>query len=457
MPQMITLRKHLNGDAMINEISDEFLKIEDTRADNVSYSVHDALMSAFAMFSIKSESLLDFQENREDDVVWSNIKNTFHCSDVPKESQMRNILDTIDPMDIRSPFKSIFSQVQRGKALEEMAYLNGYYLLAIDGCEIYKSTYRFNDTCMVRNPKHGDTEYYQQFLAGSIVHPFKKEVIPLCPEMILKQDGSEKNDSERNASRRFLSHYRREHPHLKTIVLEDAMSANAPHIKTLNEKNCRFIINIKPKGNKFIFKQIKKLESESSNKVHEFENIETVTLNPKGQTMKVPNTMIQKYKFVNDISLNAFHKDVKVNALIYAEYDVKRDKTTHFSWVTDLEITDENVVEIMRAGRARWRIENETFNVLVNLGYNLKHNFGLGKKHLSTNFIQLMMLAFLVDQIQQLCCPLFQAVLLKKRKKRLWRKMRAMFSILDICSIEEMLNAIVYGMQKEKRPTILHV
>lgn len=456
MPQVITLRKHLNGDAMIKEISDEFLKIEDTRADNVSYSVHDALMSAFAMFSIKSESLLDFQENRENDVVWGNIKNTFHCSDVPKESQMRNILDTIDPMDIRSPFKSIFSQVQRGKALEEMAYLDGYYLLAIDGCEIYKSAHRFNDQCMVRNPRNGGTEYYQQFLAGSIVHPEKKEVIPLCPEMILKQDGSNKNDSERNASKRFLSHYRREHPHLKTIVLEDAMSANAPHLKTLKDKKCRFIINIKPKGNKFIFKQIKKLESESSNNVHNVENIETVTLNPKGQTMKVPKTIIHRYRFVNNISLNALHKDVKVNALIYTEYDVKRDKTTHFSWVTDLYITDENVNEIMRAGRARWRIENETFNVLANLGYNLKHNFGLGKKHLSTNFIQLMMLAFLVDQIQQLCCPLFQAALLKKRKKYLWKQQRALFTILDICSIEKMLNAVVYGMQKGKKPTFLH-
>lgn len=54
--------------------------------------------------------------------------------------------------------------------------------------------------------------------------------------MILKQDGSVKNDSERNASKRFITHYRREHPHLPTVVLEDAMSANAPHLKTLKHR-----------------------------------------------------------------------------------------------------------------------------------------------------------------------------------------------------------------------------
>ena len=38
----------------------------------------------------------------------------------------------------------------------------------------------------------------------------------------------------------------------------------------------------------------------------------------------------------------------------------------------------------MRAGRSRWKVENETFNTLKNLGYNLEHNYGHGKQHLAT-------------------------------------------------------------------------
>ena len=86
----------------------------------------------------------------------------------------------------------------------------------------------------------------------------------------------------------------------------------------------------------------------------------------------------------------------------------------------------------MRGGRARWKVENETFNTLKNQGYHFEHNFGHGHQHLSVVFALLMMLAFLVDQTQQLACRLFQAVLQKKRSRiRLWEQMRALFSTLE--------------------------
>ena len=72
-------------------------------------------------------------------------------------------------------------------------------------------------------------------------------------------------------------------------------------------------------------------------------------------------------------------------------------------------LTPDNVDVIMRGGRARWKIENETFNTLKNQGYHLEHNYGHGEQNLSVVFAMLMMLAFLVDQTQQLCCPVFQA------------------------------------------------
>ena len=82
----------------------------------------------------------------------------------------------------------------------------------------------------------------------------------------------------------------------------------------------------------------------------------------------------------------------------------------------------------MRGGRARWKIENETFNTLKNQGYNFEHNYGHGEQNLSVVFAMLMMLAFLVDQTQQLCCALFQAVWAKLGSKRLlWERMRALF------------------------------
>ena len=62
----------------------------------------------------------------------------------------------------------------------------------------------------------------------------------------------------------------------------------------------------------------------------------------------------------------------------------------------------------MRAGRSRWRIENETFNTLKNQGYNFEHNYGHGYENLCSVMTMLMMLAFLIDQVQQLCCKSYQ-------------------------------------------------
>lgn len=439
MAKKINIRKHLCADSLMKQLKNCFDKIPDHRAKNTKFSLPDALMSAYAMFSLKCDSLLQFDEKRLKKTEIENIKSVFKVNNVPCDSQMRNILDEVDSKKLRSAFTKIFAQLQRGKIFEQMTYFNDYYLLSLDGIEAYKSEKNFSENCLSRKRRNGTTEYYQQFLGAVIVHPERKEVIPLCPEMIIKQDGNDKNDCERNAAKRFLKKFRNEHPHLKTIVIEDALAANAPHLKKLQKYNCKYIIGVKTKGNKFLFEYIEKTLEENSDEVVEFEYEEIVTLNPKGRKRKKPKKVIHKFRFMNNIPLNESNKDIKVNFLDYWEIDEERDKPKHFSWITDIKITKENSYKLMRSGRSRWKIENETFNTLTNQDYNLKHNFGLGKKNLSTNFILLMMLAFLVDQIQQLCCPLFKAVLENLRgKKYLWQMMRSIFRILTIDSMKSL-------------------
>ena len=113
-------------------------------------------------------------------------------------------------------------------------------------------------------------------------------------------------------------------------------------------------------------------------------------------------------------------------------------------------MTKGNVSKIVRGGRARWRIENETFNTLKNQGYHFEHNFGHGMKNLSVVFAMLMMLAFLVDQTQQLACQLFQAVWGKLGSKRnLWEQMRALFYAYKFDSMEDIFKALLYGFKRK--------
>jgi hypothetical protein len=93
-----------------------------------------------------------------------------------------------------------------------------------------------------------------------------------------------------------------------------------------------------------------------------------------------------------------------------------------------------SVFSIMRAGRARWKIENETFNTLKNLGYNFEHNYGHGNDHLSIAPAYLMMLAFYIDQLIQACSKTFQ--LLEKNiitKIKLWNIIKALFQT-QVCT-----------------------
>jgi len=137
--------------------------------------------------------------------------------------------------------------------------------------------------------------------------------------------------------------------------------------------------------------------------------------------------------------------DCHVNFLECWETSPK-GKVQHFSWVTDFTLSNENIYQIMRGGRARWRIENETFNTLKNQGYHFEHNFGHGEKNLSTVMAHLMLLAFLMDQVQGFTCSMFQqAMIASKGKLRFWRRVRSVFTEMYVNSWDDMYSGFIYG------------
>jgi hypothetical protein len=162
---------------------------------------------------------------------------------------------------------------------------------------------------------------------------------------------------------------------------------------------------------------------------------------------------VHRFRFVDDMALNASNADMRVHFLAY--WDMSAEKVQHFSWVTDLRVSKRNVYALMRGGRARWKIENETCNTLKNQGDNFEHHYGHGEQNLSVVFATIMMLAFLVDQTQQLCCALFRAVWAKLGSKRLlWERMRALFSGYHLESMRELWEALWDGYERH-RPLLL--
>ena len=436
---MPRVRKHLNADALFRCLHTGFEKIPDHRNGDVHISLADALMSGFAIFSLKDPSLLAFDERRETD---QNLKTIYGIETVPSDTRMGEILDEISPEYLRPSFKDAFRQLQRGKALEPMVFMEGCYLVSLDGTGFFSSTKLHSDICLQKvNKKTGEVTYHLQMLGAAIVHPDFKEVIPLPPEFIMKQDGETKNACERNAAKRFFEKVRKDHPHLPLIITEDALSSNAPHIREAQKHNLHYILGVKEGDHSFLFEQVEM--ARNAGQTTELEIVDEK--NPE---------MVHRFSFLNQVPLNESNQDLLVNFVEY--WEVAPNKVKHFSWVTDFTVTESNVFLIMRGGRVRWKIENETFNTLKNQGYHFEHNYGLGKKNLSLVFAMLMMLAFLVDQIQQLSCKLFRAVWTKLRSKRaLWERMRSLFKEFAFESMQMLYEAILYGV-KFQPPIILY-
>jgi Transposase DDE domain len=428
------VRKDLSADSLFRVLRSHFGSLPDPRSAAVEIPLDDALMAAFAMFALKDPSLLAFDHRRRDPN--DNFRTLYGIHYVPCDSQMRAVLDPVDPAGLRAPFRAIFRRLQRGKVLKRFVYLDGHYLLSLDGTTDFSSSKIHCPSCLEKHHRGGGITYSHQLLGATLVHPDLKEVIPLAPEPIIQQDGETKNDCERNATRRWLKRFRQEHPHLPVIVVEDALSSNAPHLRDLREAGAHSILGVKPGDHAFLFAHLQTRDEAGSMQV---------------LTVDDPATgVLHHFRFCNGAPLNESNPDELVNVLEYWEFHPE-GKVQHFSWITDFLLTPENVWDIMRGGRARWKIENETFNTLKNQGYHLEHNYGHGEQNLSVVLALLMMLAFLVDQVQQLCCPLFQAVWHKmKTKSHLWEEIRNCFHRLVFDSMEELLTALLRGIVRQR-------
>jgi hypothetical protein len=272
-------------------------------------------------------------------------------------------------------------------------------------------------------------------LGAAIMHPDRRAVIPLMLELIVRHDSTVTNDGERHAAKWFVVQWRQDHPHLKFIITEDSLSSNAPHIETLHLYGLHYILGVKEGDHAHLFQQGQ--AAEHAGRVTTYERHDRAV------------GLVHRFRFVNDVPLTASNPDVRVNCIEYWERG--QAKVQHVSWVPDLRVHSRNVVHLMRGGRARWKIEHETFNTLKNQGDHFEHNYGHGEQHLFVMFAMLMMLAFLGDQAQQLCCTLFQAVWAKMGSKRLlWERMRALFYTYRLDSMRELFETLFYGVEKSR-------
>ena len=424
--------KDLSADSLFRSLRSRFDSLPDPRprSEEIRIPLGDALMSAFAMFSLKGPSLLAFDHRRRDPL--DNSRSIYGIDQVPCDSQLRDILDPPDPDHLRSGFRDVSRRLQRGKALGRFVDLDGCYLLSLDGTTYFSSSKIPCPSCLQRHHRGGGITYSHQLPGATLVHPDLKEVIPLAPEPIIQQDGQTKNDRESRC-----------HPPLAPAVPPRA-SPSAGHRRRRRPGRRR----PSPGGPA----RPACISSSASSRATTPSCSSTCgpVTRPAGCKIVTgfdPATgVLHHFRPCHAAPLNESHPDESVNVPEY--WEVHPDgEVQHFSRITDFVLTSESVRDIMRGGRARWEIENETFNTLKNQGYNPGHNDGHGERNLSVVLALLMMPAFLVDQVQQMSCPVFQAAWQKmKTECHLREEIRHHFRTLRFDTMAELLEALVRGI-----------
>jgi len=424
-------RSYFTQDCLLKRVRARILeslktnKIPEIAASTISNI--DCMMSALAVFTFKFPSLLRFDKARTSDKPFlKNLRTLFHISMVPCDTYMRERLDEIVPSVIRPAYISLFTLLQRGKLLEQFRFFEGFYLVSLDGTGIFSSSTIHCEQCCTKEHRKGSVTYQHQIVAAALVHPNQKVAYPLCPEPIMKSDGMQKNDCERNAVKRWVQDFRREHPPLKTIILADGLSSNEPFINIFKNQNLSYILVCKEGDHTYLTDWFHHADAQDK---------PSFTETVKG--------VASTYSYRRDVPLNESKDACRVTVVSWTE--TKKGKTTKWMWVTDLTVDLTNMKEFTKGGRARWKIENETFNTLKNQGYEFEHNFGHGKKYVHTVLPHLMMLAFFIDQCLQHVNKRFQEAYTKRgSKKALWENMLCCLYTFQIPDFESLYHFIVH-------------
>jgi hypothetical protein len=347
------------------------------------YRMTDIGLAAFSLFFMGSPSFLAHQRLLERGEGRSNCQTLFGMSAIPSDNYIRQMLDGASP----AAFDPLFLRaIEAAGPLDGFKRLDGRVLIALDGSEYFCSRKITCRQCSSRRRSDGGTEYFHSFLGASLVAPGHHQVLPLPPELIAPQDGAEKQDCERNAAKRWLDRQGAALARWRAVYLGDDLFACQPVVAVIQRNGGSFILTCKPSSHPTLT-----------------DYLQGVTLEEHRETViKRGKTTTTIYRWLSGVPLRDGADAISVNWFSIEVRDAKGRRTYTNSFVTDLPVTAASVAELATCGRARWKVENEKFNVLKNNGYNLEHNFGHGKQTLAGVFLTLNLLAFAFHTAAQL-------------------------------------------------------
>jgi len=355
---------------------------DERTGENTQYSMEDIGLSAFSVFFTQSPSFLSAQKTLEKNKGSSNAKSLFEIQKIPCDNHIRECLDTVAPEHLFPLYDEVYQTFCQEGLLESMRAFHQTQLIALDGTWYFSSKKIHCDQCSCLEHKSGDKTYYHSAITPVIVAPGQPQVVSLRPEFIVPQDGHTKQDCEIAAAKRWLQKNSDRYSPLKATLLGDDLYCHQPFCRQTLLHGFHFLFACKPDSHTALYNWVNLLKAP---------DIRTF----KARIKKGAHFQTHTYRYANQVPLVEGADALKVNWCELSVTDHKGEVVYLNAWATDWPISDDNIADLVAAGRARWKIENENNNTLKNKGYNLDRNFGHGHKHLSSLLATMNILAFL--------------------------------------------------------------
>ena len=374
-------------ESLIDDLKRLCADLPDQRTgENTVYDMADIGLAAFATFFMQSPSFLAQQTALARGRGTSNCQTLFQMARIPTDNHIRALLDPAPPERLFAMFSRTLAALVEGGGLAPFQRLGGHVLIALDGTEYFCSQKLSCPNCSSRNRANGKTEHFHQMVSAAMVAPGHDRALPLEPEFITPQDGVEKQDCEARATARWLAAYGPQYAHLKPVYLGDDLASRQPTCEAVRAIGAHFLFTAKPSSHKTLYDWLDGAEVPSlAQKIKQGARFVT-----------------HRYRWLQAVPLRDGKDALVVNWLEIEIVDPSGKVTYRNSFVTDLAVDERNVAELAACGRSRWKIENETFNTLKAKGYNLEHNFGHGRDHLSALLTTMNLIAFAMHTVADL-------------------------------------------------------
>jgi len=201
------MTKALKLSNFVKKFKNSWEELTDVRkkSNRLTYTMSEIALSAFSVFFMQSPSFLSHQRDMEQKKRGNNARTLFKLEKIPCNQQVRNILDHVQPAAIDDEFFWLIDELEETGHLQSYDGFAGTKAIALDGLTYHSSTEIHCDCCSTRKDSQGTVHYYHHALMPVFVKPDCAQVLALPPEFIVPQDGHEKQDCEREASKRWLA------------------------------------------------------------------------------------------------------------------------------------------------------------------------------------------------------------------------------------------------------------